>query len=134
MGRSSSKLGETPNNPLQEMQFQETQREKRKKRMAKEQKQIKKLQEKHLKKNKHKHKKNNSSDTYEEQHQKRNSSGDSSSPLGSFNYNNLKYELNTDEFNKQKESKIQQHLKGDLNAFLLNQIVLSQQFFKNYDR
>ena len=144
MGRSSSKLMETPNNPLQELQYKECKREQRKRNQEKELKQIAKLQKKYDKKNKQKKKKANSGNSQQEpQHQqpsknslltKRNSGSISTPKLGSFSYNNAKYELNTDEFNKQKETKLQQNLKSDLNAFLINQIVLSQQFFKNYDR
>ena len=126
---------ETPNNPLQELQFKENQKELRKRNKEKELKQIAKLQKKQRKKNKNKNNKSNPRNSKEETRNSvtKRKSGSSNSPLGSFSYNNLKYEINTEELNKQKESKIQQQLKGDLNSFLINQIVLGQQFFQNYD-
>ncbi|XP_017493370.1 PREDICTED: uncharacterized protein LOC108381460 [Rhagoletis zephyria] len=137
MGRSSSKLLETPNNPLQELQLEEQKREQRKRKQQKQQKQIAKLQKKQAKKTRCKRKSEGKGgkDTAEKQIsiKTKRASGGVAERTNSLNSQSTSYEINKEEFNRQIEQQIQNHLDSDLCAFVMNQVSLTQQFFGNYE-
>ena len=144
MGRSSSKLLEKPNNPLQEIQFKETQRERSRLQQEKEKKQIARLQKKQAKKQrktKRRNKRNSSCNSLHELQLQTNTSirqgGESAEKpesQSSFNYHTMRYDFRREDMNRQLETKIQKQLNEDLCEFILNQMTLSMQFFKNYER
>ncbi|XP_036318548.1 uncharacterized protein LOC118733306 [Rhagoletis pomonella] len=137
MGRSSSKLLETPNNPLQELQLEEQKREQRKRKQQKQQKQIAKLQKKQAKKTRCKRKSEGKcgKDIAEKQIsiKTKRASGGVAERTNSLNSQSTSYEINKEEFNRQIEQQIQNHLDNDLCTFVLNQVSLTQQFFGNYE-
>ena len=144
MGRSSSKLLEKPNNPLQEIQFKETQRERSRLQQEKEKKQIARLQKKQAKKQrktKRRNKRNSSCNSLHElqlQTNIRQQGGDCAAETpesqSSFNYHTMRYDFRREDLNRQLETKIQKQLNENLCEFILNQMTLSMQFFKNYER
>lgn len=150
MGRSSSKLLPKPNNPLQELQFKESQRERSRKQQEKQRKQIARLQKKQAKKQRKllKKKKRYSSGAGDVVGVKgRNSQDQSFVPVshptirlrGSDETSpcvdvRMRYDFRREEFNRQLETKIQKELNENLCEFILNQCVLTMQFFKNYER
>ncbi|XP_053949606.1 uncharacterized protein LOC128857848 [Anastrepha ludens] len=133
MGRSSSKLLETPNNPLQELQLEEHKREQRKRKQEKQQKQIAKLQKKQAKK-KCKGKSNKGSKDAEKRASiKAKRTSGAAQRTNSLNSQSTSYEINKEEFNRQIEQQIQNHLDSDLCTFVMNQVSLTLQFFGNYE-
>ncbi|XP_028895792.2 uncharacterized protein LOC114803949 [Zeugodacus cucurbitae] len=131
MGRSSSKLLETPNNPLQELQFEERKREQRKRKQEKQQKQIAKLQKKQAKKTKRKSKLGQDAEKQTSITTKLASGV--TKRTNSLNSQSTSYEINKEEFNRQIEQQIQNHLDSDLCTFVMNQVSLTLQFFGNYE-
>ncbi|XP_018792294.1 PREDICTED: uncharacterized protein LOC108970991 [Bactrocera latifrons] len=130
MGRSSSKLLETPNNPLQELQFEERKREQRKRKQEKQLKKIAKLQKKQAKKTKRKSKQ---SKDVEKQTSITTKHASGTKRTNSLNSQSTSYEINKEEFNRQIEQQIQNHLDSDLCTFIMNQVSLTLQFFGNYE-
>ncbi|XP_073832350.1 uncharacterized protein [Musca autumnalis] len=150
MGRSSSKFLPKPNNPLQELQYKESQRERSRKQQEKQRKQIARLQKKQAKRQRKALKKNkrNSSSAGGSSGRKRLSREDSESfaqpkirlrgsdelsPATGATDVRVRYNFRRDEFNRQLEAKIQKELNENLCGFILNQCVLTMQFFKNYE-
>lgn len=132
MGRSSSKLLEAPNNPLQELQFEERKREQRKRKQEKQQKQIAKLQKKQAKKTKRKSKQCRDAEKQTSITTKH--ANDVTKRTNSLNSQSTSYEINKEEFNRQIEQQIQNHLDSDLCTFIMNQVSLTLQFFGNYEK
>ncbi|XP_037937710.1 uncharacterized protein LOC119671242 [Teleopsis dalmanni] len=130
MGRSSSKFLETPNSPLQEMQYRETKRALQKRNQEKEQKRIAKLQKKQAKKNKKKDKKKTKKNKNRASLTKRTSGVER---LKNPDYQIENNEINKSEFNRQMEEKIHMQLENDLCTFLMNHISLGTQFFGNFN-
>ncbi|XP_075156938.1 uncharacterized protein LOC142230182 [Haematobia irritans] len=144
MGRSSSKPLPKPNNPLQEIQFKESQRERSRQQHEKQRKQIARLQKKQAKKQRKLQKKNKRNSNYGTSASNchpakdcnsmsqpiiRLRGSDETSPSGSDI--RLRYDFRREEFNRQLEAKIQKELNENLCEFILNQCVFTMQFFKN---
>lgn len=149
MGRSSSKFLTKPNNPLQELQYKETQRERSRKQQEKQRKQIARLQKKQAKRQRKllKKKKRNSSgststgrgrlskeESFRQPKIRLRGSDESASGAGAIAEVRVRYDFRREEFNRQLETKIQKELNENLCGFILNQCVLTMQFFKNYER
>lgn len=148
MGLSSSKPLKKPNNPLQEIQYKESQRQRTRLQQEKEKKQIARLQKKQAKKQrktKRKEKRKSSRSQTDDQLENANTSAtaacirqrdsaDTSMNHSSFNYHNMRYDFRREDLNRQLEAKIQKLLNEDLCEFILNQMSLTMQFFKNYER
>lgn len=132
MGCSSSHLLPKPNNPLQELQFKESQRERTRKQQEKQRKQIARLQKKQAKKQR-KRKCSNSTRASKDLPEcpviKQRGSDDMSGTEIP-----LRYDFRREDFNRQLETTIQRQLNEDLCGFILNQSTFALQFFKNYER
>ncbi|KAI8128198.1 MB21D2-like [Lucilia cuprina] len=140
MGRSSSKPLQKPNNPLQEIQYKESLRERTRQQQEKEKKQIAILQKKQAKKlGKTKRKRSASNEQTQEQQAassatiRQRGSADTTEIQTNFNYHTMRYDFRREDLNRQLETKIQKLLNEDLCEFILNQMALSIQFFKNYE-
>lgn len=132
MGRSSSKLLEIPNNPLEELQLEERKREQRKRKQEKQLKKIAKLQKKQAKKTKRKSKQ--SKDAEKQTSITTKHASGVTKRTNSLNSQSTSYEINKEEFNRQIEQQIQNHLDSDLCTFIMNQVALTLQFFGNYEK
>lgn len=148
MGLSSSKPLKKPNNPLQEIQYKESQRERTRLQQEKEKKQIARLQKKQAKKQrktKRKQQRKSSRSQTDDHLETANNtaaavsihqrdSTDTTINHSSFNYHTMRYDFRREDINRQLEAKIQKLLNEDLCEFILNQMSLTMQFFKNYER
>lgn len=125
MGCSNSRYPAAPNNPLQMQQYLNAKRERRKRKLEKEQKRIVKLQEKLHKKKKQGAGCSRISDSKRRSNTPR---------ISNFNYHTMRYEINKEEYDRNLENKLKTQLDSDLCLFITNQISLSMQFFKHFER